>query len=175
MSHEGLSVEIDLAPMREIDLDEVLRIERASFSSPWSRKMFQAEFAATPFSFSWVVRAKGETRIIGYLCFWVVFDEVHLVNLAIDPEYRRKGVGEETVRRALKLGQAPGGRTAYLEVRVSNHAAVNLYKKIGFAQYGVRRDYYTDPKEDALLLSLRYSGGHHEERHGPAADPKEQP
>jgi len=157
MNQRGLSIDVEIVPMAGSDLERVLQIERASFSSPWSRSMFMAELGPDPISFSFVLRTQGRT--VGYICFWIVFDELHLLNLAVDPEYRSKGLGEDAICWALNFGRRRGIHTACLEVRTSNHAALNLYKKTGFVPYGIRKDYYSDPQEDALLLSLEYNGG----------------
>jgi ribosomal-protein-alanine N-acetyltransferase len=151
------------------DLDPVLEIERASFSSPWSRKMFESDLLGNPFAFSFVVRHAGS--IVGYVCFWIVFDELHLLNLAVAPNLRRSGIGEEMVRWALAFGWARGARRATLEVRVSNHPARRLYEKLGFKVFSVRKNYYSDPLEDALLLRFN-QGGFDGQQPRPGADPK---
>jgi ribosomal-protein-alanine N-acetyltransferase len=178
-SKPALPIAID--PMTEGDLDAVLEIERVSFSSPWSRRMFESELLGNPFAFSFVVRHAGS--IVGYLCFWIVFDELHLLNLAVAPRSRRSGIGEEAVRWALAFGRARGAGTATLEVRASNHPARRLYEKLGFKSYAVRKNYYSDPPEDALLLRFNAApsdpnrlgtpqGGFHEQQPRPGADPK---
>jgi ribosomal-protein-alanine N-acetyltransferase len=159
MSGREVSVSVDVAPMKEGDLEEVMRIERASFSSPWSRKMFEAEVSGNPFSFAFVVRPAGSGQIIGYVCAWIVIDELHLLNLAVDPPFRKQGAGEGIVRWMLEFGRSRGVRTATLEARVSNLPARRLYEKLGFEIYATRKKYYSDPSEDALLLQLNLHGG----------------
>jgi [ribosomal protein S18]-alanine N-acetyltransferase len=140
--------------MREQDLEEVLAIEKASFQTPWTRGMFLSELKANPFSHPVVARFPGVTKIIGYACFWIVFDELHLMNLAIHPDHRRRGIGEELARWVLSRGQEKGARTAALEVRESNRPARRLYEKVGFKEIAVRPGYYRNPKEDALIMLL---------------------
>jgi ribosomal-protein-alanine N-acetyltransferase len=101
-----------------------------------------------------VARFPGEAEIIGYACFWILFEELHLMNLAVHPAHRRRGIGEELARWVLNMGQEKGVRIALLEVRVSNDPARRLYEKVGFKKIAVRPGYYRDPKEDALLMML---------------------
>jgi [ribosomal protein S18]-alanine N-acetyltransferase len=89
---------------------------------------------------------------VGYHCAWVVFDELHLQNLAVHPDWRRKGIGSLLVRHALELGRGKKTRTAILEVRRSNEEALGLYRKFGFEVVGVRRNYYPEEGEDALVM-----------------------
>jgi ribosomal-protein-alanine N-acetyltransferase len=174
MSGRELSVSIEVAPMKGDDLGEVMRIERSSFSSPWSRKMFEVEISGNPFSFSFVVRAAGSNQIIGYVCTWIVIDELHLLNLAVDPPFRRLGAGEGIIRWVLEFGRSRGARTGTLEVRVSNLPARRLYEKLGFEVYATRKKYYSDPSEDALLLQLNLHGGLNGPQR-PGASPKGKP
>lgn len=132
------------------DLDRVLEIERSAFSSPWTRAMFLSELYDNPFSFSFV--AKERDQIIGYIFFWVVFDELHILNVAVHPQWRRRRAGNELIALVLRFGRERGVRKATLEVRASNVSAQTLYKKFGFREVGVRRHYYHDPTEDALLF-----------------------
>jgi len=165
------SFKILVTRMRERDLEEVLAIENNSFQSPWTKGMFLLDLDTNPFARSVVVRFPGETKIIGYACFWIVMDELHLMNLAVHPDRRRQNIGEELARWVLSMGYEKKCRTAMLEVRESNRPARQLYEKLGFKVIGVRRGYYQGPKEDALImliepLSVRLApvsdkGGHH--------------
>lgn len=114
--------------------------------------MFESELWETPFSFPYIVREETDRRIVGYVLFWLVYDELHLMNLVVDPAWRRRGIGEKLLRFALETGERRAVRTATLEVRASNLSAQSLYKKLGFYQDGIRRSYYREPKEDALLF-----------------------
>lgn len=164
-------VKILVTQMREQDLGEVLAIENASFQTPWTSGMFLSELKANPFAHSVVARFSGESKIIGYACFWIVMEELYLMNLVVHLDHQRQGVGEELARWVFGLGQEEGCRIALLEVRVSNRPARRLYEKLGFKMIAVRPGYYRDPKEDALVMrleplsvplaSVSGKGGHH--------------
>ena len=142
-----------LEPMRVEDLDEVLEIERASFSMPWSRGAFTYEIERNRVARCWVTRE--DDRVAGYLCLWEVADELHITNVAVHPAYRRRGIGramlaavlEDAVRRSLSL--------VGLEVRPTNDEARALYESFGFRVVGRRRGYYYDTGEDALVMEAR--------------------
>jgi ribosomal-protein-alanine N-acetyltransferase len=135
------------------DLDAVLEIEHLSFPHPWTREMFENELEHPAVSHIIVIRTAA-ARVAGYCIFWVVFDEVHVNNLAVRPQERRGGLGRELLSAALARGAALGGRKARLEVRRSNEAALRLYESFGFQVLGVRSAYYSHPVEDALVLGL---------------------
>ncbi|MBI3610918.1 MAG: ribosomal protein S18-alanine N-acetyltransferase [Nitrospirae bacterium] len=142
-----------IRPMTATDLDEVISIEAVSYTTPWSRRMFEAELAGNAFAHLFVARDPESGALRGYVCCWVVFDELHLMNLSVHPEWRRLGIGEELARWTLSWAREQGARSATLEVRVSNEAARRLYEKLGFTVSAVRRDYYRDPKEDAQIMN----------------------
>lgn len=133
------------------DLDAVVAIEHASFANPWTREMYVAEFENRGTSYCFLVRDASRV-IIGFCAFWLVFDEVHINNVAIAPEHRRAGAGTALLRQVLLEGAKLGARRATLEVRRSNSAALHLYERLGFSAAGVRRGYYSSPVEDALVL-----------------------
>jgi ribosomal-protein-alanine N-acetyltransferase len=137
------------------DLDHVLVIERASFSQPWSREMFEAELTGNPCGRFFVAAAAGEQ--VGYIGGWMVADELQVVSLAVRPDARRRGVADRLLRHLLAHAGGPVQR-AYLEVRRSNRAAIAMYERFGFHTAGVRKGYYEHPKEDALLME-RITGG----------------
>jgi ribosomal-protein-alanine N-acetyltransferase len=140
----------------ERDLDRILQIEQESFSAPWTRKMFEVELNENPFGHLYTARAATESLkpeiAAGYVCFWVVFEELRLMTLAIDCSARRRGVGTELLRYALVCGRFEGASRALLEVRESNAAALRLYEQAGFCRTAVREQYYTNPREDAILM-----------------------
>ncbi len=140
--------------MQPEDLEPVLRIETASFTEPWSREMFLAELIPG-ISLALVARSE-ENTILGYLCGSVVAREFHISNVAVEPEARRQGVGSKLLLSALAQASRQGAKTASLEVRVSNLTAQAFYRRFGFTVVGRRRRYYTEPVEDALIMS------HHE-------------
>ena len=133
------------------DLDAVLQIETDSFTSPWTREMYLAELENVGVSFCYVARDDTGT-IVGFCSFWRVLDELHINNLAVLPELRRQGIGTQLLEFALQKGAELGARRATLEVRRSNEIARHLYERLGFATSGIRRAYYTNPVEDALIL-----------------------
>ena len=145
-------MEINITPMIESDLDPILEIEAASFSTPWSRSMFLNELKSNPYSNLFVAREHG--TLIGYVCFWVVFDELHLLNLSVHPDFRRRGFGEKLARFVLQFGRAKGAQKASLEVRAGNLPAIGLYEKTGFKVAAIRPGYYREPREDALIMTL---------------------
>lgn len=148
-----------LAPMQESDLDEVLVLEQRSFSEPWTRKMFLGELHGNAFATNLVLRAD---KLLGYVMFWVVFEELHIMNLAVLPEVRRQGLGTALVRYVLTAAAAHGARMALLEVRASNVSAITMYRRLGFVQKSVRKGYYNHPREDAVIMmrELLEKGGH---------------
>lgn len=147
-------MELLLEPAGPSDLGAVLEIERASFSSPWSEKMLQAEIGDNPFARFVLARRKRDREILGYMCYWIVFDELRIMNVAVAPPMRRRGIARQLVDHALGEGRAQGVRRMLLEVRASNEPAVSLYERFGFTRTGVRKDYYSDPQEDAILMEL---------------------
>jgi [ribosomal protein S18]-alanine N-acetyltransferase len=132
------------------DLDEVLDIERASFSMPWSRGAFLYEMQQNRVARCWVMREDG--RVIGYLCLWEIADELHITNIAVHPAHRRQGVGRLLLRGVLEDARERRLRLVVLEVRPSNTEARTLYEGFGFRVIGLRRGYYYDTGEDALVM-----------------------
>ncbi len=144
---------ITIEYMKEEDIDDVLKIEHSSFSTPWSREMFSCELTDHPFSYLYVAR-NNKGKILGYICYWLVFDEMNVLNLAVDKDLRQKGFGSALLKFVLKDGADRGAQTVNLEVRRSNRAAIELYEKFGFRQAAVRKNYYENPEEDAMLMAL---------------------
>ena len=154
-------LDVHVHPFHSRDLDDVLAIEQEAFSEPWTRGMFEAELLGNPFSRFLGAFCHGEMppakRLLGYICYWVVFDELRLMNLAVRPDHRRQGIASHLVRHAVEEGIAHGTTRALLEVRAGNRLAQKLYQTLGFQQYGRRRAYYTNPNEDAILMQLQLS------------------
>lgn len=136
--------------MEESDLKEVAEIEQKSFSDPWSLSMFRSELS-NPASHTWIIKDSPGV-IVGYICFWIIFDEVHLLNLAVHPGYRRRGIGSLLLTSSIDFWKKTGIRGVYLEVRESNIPAKRLYEKFGFRVIGRRYGYYKRPVEDALVM-----------------------
>jgi ribosomal-protein-alanine N-acetyltransferase len=139
--------------MRPEDLDEVLAIERASFTMPWSRGAFLYELQQNRVARCWVARV-GHGEVIGYLCLWEVADELHITNVAVRPDARRQGVARALIRSVLEDGRRRGFKLVVLEVRPSNHHALSLYESFGFRVVGRRHGYYYDTGEDALVMEI---------------------
>lgn len=142
-----------LDPMRAGDLDEVVAIERASFSLPWSRGAFLYEMEQNRVARCWVMR--DDDRIVGYVCLWEIGDEVHITNIAVRPESRRQGLGRTLLANVLEDARRRRLRIVGLEVRPSNQEALGLYDSFGFKVVGRRKGYYYDTGEDALVMELR--------------------
>jgi ribosomal-protein-alanine N-acetyltransferase len=148
-----------IAPATHGSLSEILKIEEACFSAPWTRKMLEAELIGNPFAHFLVARCEGGSAaavgaIIGYLCYWIVFEEVRLMNLAVIESMRHRGIATSLVAAALQTGMSNAAHRAMLEVRASNRAAQRLYEGFGFTQTAVRPKYYVNPEEDAVLMEL---------------------
>ncbi len=154
-AQERPTADILIEPMRREDLPEVMAIEVASFSVPWTEEMFGNELAAETPAGALVARALGAgapARVVGYICVWLISDELHINNLAVHPRWRKRGVARELLRAALQHGRRGGARAAFLEVRASNLPAQRLYRKFRFEPVGVRPRYYTHPIEDAVVM-----------------------
>jgi ribosomal-protein-alanine N-acetyltransferase len=140
--------------MTRIDLSEVTAIEQTSFRDPWSRAAFEAEMEK-PYAGLKVARVKTLARpLAGYVCFWLVVDELQITNIAVHPHYRRRGLGKHLLTHALQLGNHTGARSAVLEVGWTNRAAQALYEKLGFVTLHSRPSYYPESHEDALVMGL---------------------
>jgi [ribosomal protein S18]-alanine N-acetyltransferase len=134
------------------DLDSIYTIEEASFSSPWSRAALAAEI--TERSWSRFIVATLHGQLVGYMIYWVVASEIHLLNLAVDPMWRRCGIGTALLSHLIDQAKEKKQTEIFLEVRVSNHSARRLYRRFDFEPLSVRRGYYADTGEDALVMSL---------------------
>ena len=152
--------EFQIVPATPDMLPDILALEETCFSSPWTRKMLEAELTSNQFAHFLVARqqadstTKAESTIIGYHCFWIVFEELRLMNLAVRESVRRRRVGGALVTEALRLGVEQAATRAVLEVRASNDPARCLYTRLGFVQIGRRPRYYTNPIEDAVLMEM---------------------
>ncbi len=141
--------------MRPEDLDEVMEIEQYSFPTPWTRTVYENDLKRNPNSRFFVARSDDEgSELLGYIGNWVIEDECHVGTIASKREFRGQGIAEALLIYAARASLAEGVTYIILEVRENNFAAINLYKKLGFKQVGLRRRYYRDTGEDALLLTL---------------------
>lgn len=139
-------------------LGQVLEIEQRSFPIPWSYTAFLFELTENDFASYMVALLEGE--VVGYAGMWIVLDEAHITNVAIHPEHRGRGVGREVMLELLARAAVLGAAKITLEVRVSNQVARKLYESLGFVYKGLRKKYYADNNEDALImwLELKPSG-----------------
>jgi len=142
--------------MRESDLDEVLYIEKSSFLLPWSRCAFEDEMRAV-YAYPMVLIRDIPPGVQGYLCFWILSDECHILNLAVHPSCRRQGVATRLMDNLLDVCRLKKILACHLEVRASNLIARALYRKFGFRRQGLRKQYYSDTGEDAVIMKRRIS------------------
>lgn len=131
---------------------EILAIENDSFPTPWSPGLFQVEIS-NPISRILVGKSGDRAGVAGYVVFWRVADEIHIHNIAVRRDLRGVGIATRLLARAIALSRPDGARWVTLEVRRSNMAAQKLYERAGFSVQGVRRGYYTDTGEDALIMT----------------------
>ena len=138
------------------DMPEVMEIERVAFTNPWSPELLRRELTH---DWSTILLAEeemapGVRRLLGFAIFWVVHDELHILNVATDPSQRRRGVARAVMDATLERGRQRRCVMATLEVRRSNEAALSLYRGMGFRAVGVRPNYYVDEGEDAIVMIL---------------------
>lgn len=162
---EEQHAEIRIEGMTPHDLDEVMAIERRVFPVPWTRRFFERELALG-FSRSIVARfvqsephqedaGPGPDPLAGYVVSWLVADEMHVLNVAVHPDYRRRGIARQMLQYFIDLAAEECCRILVLEVRRSSLGAQALYKSLGFRQIGVRKGYYSDNNEDAFVMVLQ--------------------
>lgn len=132
------------------DVKEIIDIELKSFSTPWSSASFYSEIS-NRYSINKVVTVDG--RICGYICVRCFEDECHLLNLAVHPDFRRRGIATLLLKTVLSLLKEKGCRFIFLEVRTSNTIAQKMYEKLGFSHIGIRKRYYINPSEDAIIMA----------------------
>ena len=142
---------VSVEPMTLDDLEAVHAIERASFSVPWPDDAYRNELLTNRLA-SYVVARAGD-EIVGFGGLWVMVDEAHITTFAVDPRWRRRGVGEWLLLGLLARAVERNAREATLEVRLSNMPARRLYEKYGFRPVGIRPRYYSDNGEDALIMT----------------------
>lgn len=143
-----------ISPMGVEDLEEVCRIERACFSSPWPRQAFEHSLADLGASCLVAWDAEG---VVGYVICWFYGDRMLIANLAVRPEKQRRGWGSRLLKAALQAAQADHVKVVCLDVRESNEEAIRLYRRFGFRVVGRRPGYYTRPVEDALVMMREMS------------------
>jgi ribosomal-protein-alanine N-acetyltransferase len=142
-----------IEPLDEPHLARVLEIERELFRAPWSLVMFRQEVEERWLSRSFV--AVFDNQVVGYVIAWFLRGEVHILNLGVTPSHQRRGIARRLLRHILDFAEETSSALVTLEVRVSNEAAKRLYASMGFASVGIRRRYYRDNDEDALVMTRR--------------------
>lgn len=140
---------IQFVPLHENHLPEILEIERASHGSPWSERSFRNELDHEHSIF--IVAERGR-QVIGYAGIWMLADEAHVTTIAVHPDHRRQGLGRKLMVEILERASEAGATCSTLEVRAGNDAAIKLYESLGFQVCGVRKGYYPDNKEDAVVM-----------------------
>ena len=145
--------DIHLRPAVPDDLSQIFQIDQLSSSLPWTERSYHFELTQNQAARVWV--AVDETdRLIGFLVLWLIVDEAHIANIAVDPENRRRGAARRLMNLGLTRAWAEGARTSFLEVRYGNRAARELYRSLGYQETGIRARYYRDTHEDAVLMTL---------------------
>ena len=144
--------ELLVRPMEPEDVETVLSIESRVFTSPWQADTFLSLIGRAG-SELWVME-HPDAGLIAYAVLWCILDQGELANIAVRPEYRGRGYAARLLERVLQIARDRTVETIYLEVRASNTRAVELYRRFGFSQVGVRKKYYDKPKEDALVMKL---------------------
>ena len=145
-------------PVVEADLPRIMAIEAAGFPHPWSEALLRSELGhAWSRLLAAVVPGEGDADLVlGYVVFWLVHDEVHILNVGTAPEARRRGIGRALMEAAVAAGRGRGARLSTLEVRRSNQAAIALYRSLGYREVGVRPRYYAEENEDAIVMTLEF-------------------
>lgn len=151
---ETMSVSDDfvIRKMKLADIDQVLIVEHEAFTSPWSKSTFEAEVVDNDLATYLVI--EQQQQIIGYAGMWLILDEAHVTNVAVLSGYRGEGVGDRLFAALIQTAREIGAVSMTLEVRATNIPAQQLYLKYGFQPYGIRPQYYSDTKEDAIIMWL---------------------
>ena len=140
--------------MTEGDIPSVVGIEEEAFPIPWTQEIFEHEMNGNNYA-HYVVAVEDDT-VIGHCGMWIVLDECHITNVAVRKRLRGQGIGEGLMREAVRLCNEMKVKLMTLEVRVSNRTAQNLYRKMGFQDGGIRKNYYSDDREDALVMWVEF-------------------
>lgn len=155
--HVELTAELRLRPGGLDDVDALLAIENASQPAPWTRHVFEKELQLD-FSRTWVVQDLATQTLVAFLTFWIVHDEIHVLNICVAPQARRKGIARTILSELHAMARERKASLVSLEVRASNDAARRLYDSMGFIPIGRREHYYADNGEDAVILALLLEG-----------------
>lgn len=137
----------------QMDIDAIVRVENACFSTPWSIDAIKHEICENKLA-DFMIACDEENNIIGYIGIWTLLDECQINKIAVMPEKRKIGIGKTILNHVIELTRDMGVKSWYLEVRESNTAAQALYRSAGFSSVGTRKNYYINPVEDAVLMNL---------------------
>ena len=140
-----------IVKMEKDDITQILDIEKISFPTPWHSYIFELELKK-PRTLQLV--SKRCDKVTGYIVSWMMYDEVHILNVAVHPDFRRKGIARRLISEVIEYFYIRGARSVILEVRINNKAAQNLYESMGFRTLRIRKKYYTDTGEDAIVMYL---------------------
>ena len=153
---DGATEYISIEPARVADIDEIIAIENRAYPYPWTRQVLLSELDGDEQSRPHVARLYDDQhpagKIVAYHFFWLVADEVHILNIAVDPAYQGRGIGRRLMMFAIEFGIERGAACVLLEVRVSNSPALRLYRGLGFLEIGIRKGYYSESNEDAYVM-----------------------
>jgi ribosomal-protein-alanine N-acetyltransferase len=141
---------LEFRSMRYEDIPHVCEIEQEAFTTPWTSGAFHNELTNNQFAHYMILDIGGE--VAGYGGMWLIMDEAHVTNIAIRDKYRGQKLGKRLLQELMRTASYLGAKRMTLEVRASNHIAQSLYDKLGFASAGIRRGYYTDNREDAIIM-----------------------
>ncbi|MDD3652641.1 MAG: ribosomal protein S18-alanine N-acetyltransferase [Desulfotomaculaceae bacterium] len=142
-------LKVKFCEMSPNHLDQVIEIERVSYTTPWSRQVFFSEIQN---KFAHYIVALSDEQVVGYIGMWIIFDDAQITNIAVHPCCRSNNVGRQLMQEMIKRGVKMGITRLTLEVRPSNLVARHLYTTLGFVEKGVRKKYYTDNNEDAIIM-----------------------
>lgn len=148
-----------ICPLRETDLDALMAIEVYSFPTPWKRGMYEQDLRTNSHSRFYCVKHSASDELAAYIGSWFIYEEAHVGTIATKREYRGLRLAEQLIAYTALNAQNEGLSYMILEVRVSNLSAIRLYQRLGFEQVGLRRGYYTDTGEDALLMTCHDLAG----------------
>lgn len=148
----AVSTEMNIRRMRVDDLPQVQAIDEISFSNPWPKNAYRYELLENPNGYCWVAEIGG--RLVGLMVCWLVLDEIHIATIAVHPNCRGQGISKSLILTGISELIPKGAFSATLEVRAGNLIAQNLYRYFGFNEVGLRKRYYKDTHEDALIMTV---------------------
>lgn len=143
-------INVTIRKMTQHDISAVMEIDRKSFPAPWTREVYEQEIKNNDFAHYFVIETDGQ--IVGYVGLWIVFEDAQITNIAVLPEYRGNNIGKQLFSFAIIYALQKGAHYLSLEVRPSNEVAKNMYRSFGLKEAGIRKNYYPDNGEDAIVM-----------------------